>query len=98
MNRPFLDRLHNPDEDFPVYLHMLAMIIPLGTVFLIMFIIIIIMIVEISMASTIKIPQWSEKIILYSMAIVTILPYIVLKIMQSYISIKLKKMKCVNSK
>jgi len=94
MNYKFLNKLKNPDEDFLSNLRMMSTLAPywMGLIFIFIILIIIFTNVLFGTGSSItKAINWLSKPILYLILPLILIPYIALKIIQFYVSSKLKR-------
>jgi hypothetical protein len=94
MNRSFVDKLKNPDEDFIWYLRMLSHIVPLGIGFLII-LVLLLSLLFIKLAGTdapaTRAIYWLTSPLSYLILSAILIPYVVLKVLQLYVSAKIKK-------
>ncbi len=93
MKQVITDKLRNPDDDFLLQVRMLAKIIPLGLGFLITigFLIIVTLLKATTDPSLIKALQALSRILFRAIIPVILVTYVLLKLIQVYVAIKLKK-------
>jgi len=91
MGKSFVEKLREPDEDFLLHLRMLAQVIPIGLGFLLMIVLLITMLLTNFLGRDILVPhgqfRWTGLIAF----LIIFMPYLILKIMQGYVALKLKK-------
>ena len=94
MNYNFWNKLRNPDEDFLNSLRMISTLAPYWMGFIFIFIILILIFTNVLLgtdSSVTKAMHWLSSPISYLIFPLILIPYLVLKIMQFYVSAKLKR-------